>query len=78
VEFEEIVMRDSDPCMIPPGRKVNFLDASEEEILDLVRSLLSQLTIMSSCLTMPTEQKKTLKSNIASFEAYLNCRHPKN
>ncbi len=60
----------------PGGRGVNFLDATEEEVADLVRSLVSQLDIMASCLAMPSEQKKTLKASIANFEAYLTGRHP--
>jgi hypothetical protein len=57
------------------GKKVHFLDATEEEVVDLVRSLVSQLEIMASCLAMPTQQRKLLRANIASFQAYLNRRH---
>ncbi|HXW22648.1 MAG TPA: hypothetical protein VEK14_07030 [Rhodomicrobium sp.] len=57
------------------GGKVHFLDATEEEVVDLVRSLLFQLEIMASCLAMPPQQRKMLRANIGSFEAYLNCLH---
>ncbi len=60
------------------GIRVHFLDASEEEVVDLVRSLLIQLQIMASCAAMPPQQRKMLRANIASFEAYLDRRHPKN
>jgi len=58
----------------PTARKINFLDATEEEVADLVRSMMNQLAIMSSCLAMPTEERRRLKTNIDHFEAYLNCR----
>ena len=58
------------------GGKVHFLDATEEEVVDLVRSLLFQLEIMASCLAMPPQQRKMLRANIGSFEAYLNCHPP--
>jgi hypothetical protein len=51
---------------------VNFLDATEEEAIDLVRSLMNQLAIMSSCMVIPSEKKKSLNASIVSFEAYLN------
>ncbi len=70
-------MRDLDSSPLPAGRKVDFLDASEEEAVDLVRSLLGQLAIMASCLSMSAERRETLKANIAHFEAYLNRRNPK-
>ena len=58
-----------------PGGDVNFLDATEEEVIEFVRSLLSQLEIMTCCLAIPSEQKKILKANIGCVEAYLNCRN---
>ncbi len=69
-------MVSSDQGLLLGGKPVHFLDATEEEVLDLVRSLLMQLEIMASCLAMPPEQRKTLQANIAIFEAYLNRRHP--
>ncbi len=57
---------------------MNFLDATEEEVVDLVRSLVNQLAIMSSCMVIPVEKKKTLTANIVSFEAYLGCLPRKN
>ncbi len=51
---------------------MHFLDATEEEVFDLVRSSLMQLEIMASCLAMPPQQRKTLMANIAYFEAYLD------
>jgi hypothetical protein len=72
----EAAMRDFHPQMRLIDRRMNFLDATEEEVVDLVRSFVNQLAIMSSCLDMPTEQRKTLRSNIASCEAYLSRRHP--
>jgi hypothetical protein len=71
-------MRDFDSQTRPTKRKMNFLDATEEEIVDLVRSFVNQLAIASSCIAMPAERRKMLKANIASFEAYLSCRHPQN
>jgi hypothetical protein len=62
--------------MRPAGNRLNFLDATEEEVNALARSLLSELSIIASCLALPDGQKKTLKANIAAFEAYLNGRHP--
>jgi hypothetical protein len=69
-------MKVFDPRTCPLGGRVNFLDATEEEVIDLVRAMVSQLAIMASCLAVPAEQKKTLRADIAKFEAYLNCRHP--
>jgi hypothetical protein len=57
------------------GKQVHFLDATKEEVVDLVRSLVIQLEIMASCLAMPPQQRKLLRANIASFQAYLNRRH---
>jgi hypothetical protein len=59
----------------PSEGTMNFLDATDDEIVELVRTLINQLAIMSSCLAMPTEQKKAIRANIASFEAYLDFRH---
>jgi hypothetical protein len=52
-------------------RRINFLDATEEEVMDLVRSLVCELSIMSCFLTLPPEKKKAIEANIASFRAYL-------
>jgi len=68
-------MRGFDQATLLGGKKVHFLDATEEEVVDLVRSLVIQLEIMASCLAMPTQQRKLLRANIASFQAYLNRRH---
>jgi len=68
-------MRGFDQGTLLGGKKVHFLDATEEEVVDLVRSLVIQLEIMASCLAMPTQQRKLLRANIASFQAYLNRRH---
>jgi hypothetical protein len=68
-------MRDFHLHAFPKAGTVNFLDATDEEIADLVRSLVDQLAIMSSCLAMPAEQRKALRTNIARYEAYLNCMH---
>ena len=70
-------MRGFDQGTFLGGKRVHFLDASEEEVVDLVRSLLIQLQIMASCAAMSPQQRKTLRANIASFEAYLDRRHPK-
>ncbi len=59
------------------GKRVHFLDATEEEVVDLVRSLLVQLQIMASCMAMPPQQRMMLRANIAGFKAYLDRRHPK-
>ena len=69
-------MRGVDQGTLLGGKRVHFLDATEEEVVDLVRSLLIQLEIMASCMAMPSQQRKILKANIASFDAYLNHRHP--
>ncbi len=68
-------MRVCDLNARPFGRSVNFLDATEEEAKDLVRSLVNELAIMASCLVIPAEQKSRLRANIACFEAYLNGRN---
>ena len=68
-------MRGFDQGTLLGGKKVHFLDATEEEVVDLVRSLVSQLEIMASCLAMPTQQRTLLRANIARFQAYLNRRH---
>jgi hypothetical protein len=68
-------MRGFDQGTLLGGKKVHFLDATEEEVVDLVRSLVSQVEIMASCLAMPTQQRTLLRANIASFQAYLNRRH---
>jgi hypothetical protein len=57
--------------------KLNFLDATEDEIVDLLRSMLKELTIASSCLPQPAERKLSIGGAISSCEAYLNWRHPK-
>jgi hypothetical protein len=56
-------------CLV--SRNVNFLDATEEEIFDLVSSMARELVIMSCFLTLPPEQKKAVQTSIASFQAYL-------
>jgi hypothetical protein len=68
-------MRGFDQCTLLGGKKVHFLDATEEEVVDLVRSLVIQLEIMASCLAMPAQQRKLLRANIARFQAYLNRQH---
>jgi hypothetical protein len=69
-------MRDFDSRARPTERKVNFLDATEEEIVDLVRTFVNQLAIASSCLAMPAERRETIEANIASFEAYISRSRP--
>jgi hypothetical protein len=64
-------MRVFHPGAFLTGRRVDFLDATEEEVLDLVRSMVSELAIMSCFLAMPPEQKKAVQASIASFEACL-------
>jgi hypothetical protein len=59
------------------GRNVNFLDATEEEIFDLVRSMAGELVIMSCFLILPPEQKQAVQASIASFQAYLGNRQSK-
>jgi hypothetical protein len=68
-------MRGYDQCTLLGGKRVHFLDATEEEVVDLVRSLVIQLEIMASCLDMPSQQRKVLRANIACFQAYLNRLH---
>jgi hypothetical protein len=58
-------------------RYVNFLDATEEEIFDLVSSMAGELVIMSCFLTLPPEQKKAVQASIASFQAYLGNQQSK-
>ncbi len=53
------------------SRRVNFLDATEEEIFELVRTMVNELTIMSCFLVLPPEQKKVVQASITSFGAYL-------
>ncbi len=69
-------MRSVDQGALLGGKRVHFLDATEEEVVDLVRSLLTQLEIMASCMAMPPQQRNVLRANIASFDAYLNRRRP--
>jgi hypothetical protein len=64
-------MRGFHPAACLAGKGINFLDATEEEVLDLVRSLVSELSIMTCFVTMPPEQKKVIRASIDSFEAYL-------
>ena len=68
-------MKGFDRAALLGGKRVHFLDATEEEVVDLVRSLVIQLEIMASCLAMPPQQRKLLRAKIASFQAYLNRRH---
>jgi hypothetical protein len=68
-------MKGFDRAALLGGKRVHFLDATEEEVVDLVRSLVIQLEIMASCLAMPPQQRKLLRANIASFQAYLDRRH---
>ena len=70
-------MRGFDQGTLFGGKRVHFLDATEEEVVELVRSLLIQLGIMASCMAMPPQQRAILRANIASFEAHLNRRHPR-
>jgi hypothetical protein len=59
------------------GRKVDFLDATEEEIFDLIRSMASELAIMSCFLVLPPEQKKLVQASIASFGACIGVGQSK-
>jgi hypothetical protein len=71
-------MRAFHPGAYLAGRRVDFLDATEEEIFDLVRSMVGELAIMSCFLVLPPEQKKVVQASIASFEVCLGggrCKH---
>ncbi len=70
-------MQGFDHGMLLGGKRVHFLDATEEEVVDLVRSLLVQLQIMASCMAMPPQQRMMLWANIAGFKAYLDRQHSK-
>ncbi len=64
-------MRVFHPGAYLAGRRVDFLDATEAEIFELVRSMVSEMAIMSCFLALPLEQKKVVQASIASFEACL-------
>ena len=53
------------------SHRINFLDATGEEVMELVRSLVCELSIMTCFLTMTPEKKKVIEANIASFRTYL-------
>ncbi len=62
-------MRVFHPGVYLAGGRVDFLDATEAEIFELIRSMASELAIMSCFLVLPPEQKKVVQAGIASFEA---------
>ena len=64
-------MRGFHPGVCLAGPRLNFLDATEEEVIDLAHSMMGELAIMLCFLAMPAEQKKVLWANIASFKAHL-------
>jgi hypothetical protein len=59
------------PVMGPLPRRLHFLDATEEEVMELVRSLMCELSIMSCFLALPPEKKRAIQTSIASFRAFL-------
>jgi hypothetical protein len=59
------------PAKRPVPRAINFLDATEEEVVDLARSLVCELSIMSSFLILAPEKKEAIHANIAAFRAFL-------
>jgi hypothetical protein len=64
------------PLMGTLPRRLNFLDATEDEVIDLVRSLVCELSIMTCFLTLPPEKKRALQTSIASFRTFLGeSRH---
>lgn len=67
-------MRVFHPGAYLAAKNVNFLDATEEEVIDLARSLVGELSIAMCFLTLTPEKKKKLRASIANFEAYLACR----
>ena len=60
------------------GQRVDFLDATEEEVIDLANSMMGELAIMISFLAIPPEQKKTLWANIDNFKAHLGSGQAQN
>ena len=64
-------MRVFHPGAYLAGPRVNFLDATEDEVIDLARSMMSELAIIICFLAIPPEQKKSLWANIASVDAHL-------
>jgi hypothetical protein len=64
-------MRVFHPGAYLAGAGVNFLDATEDEVIDLARSMISELAIIICFLAIPPEQKKSLWANIASVDAQL-------
>lgn len=68
-------MRAFHPGACLTGKSVNFLDATEEEVIDLVRTMVNELAIITCFVAMPPEKKNLLRANIAIFEAYLGCHH---
>ncbi len=58
------------------GMHANFLDATEEEVADLLHSLLQELSIKVCFVAMPAERRKTIKQAIAVFETYLTRQYP--
>jgi hypothetical protein len=51
--------------------RLDFLDASDDEIRDLVRSLMHELSILSGFLALPTDRKTAIETKIAWFRAFL-------
>ena len=49
----------------------DFLDATDAEIKDLVRSLMCELSIVSGFLSLPPDRKQAIEANIAWFRAFL-------
>ncbi len=71
-------MRVFRPGVYLAGPRVNFLDATEDEVIDLARSMMSELAIIICFLAISPEQKKSLWANIASFHAYLGSSQSTN
>ncbi len=67
-------MRVFHPGVCLAGKNVNFLDATEEEVIDFARSLVGELAIVTCFLQMTPEKKNAIRASIACFEAYLASR----
>ena len=58
------------------GDKPVFLDATEEEMIELIQSMLKELELTTYFLEMPTERRTYIEATIAAFDAYLLTQYP--
>jgi hypothetical protein len=54
------------------GKETCFLDANNDEIAELNRTILAELALRAAFSSMPNKRRKRIWKIIAYFESYLN------